>query len=91
MLYTAKGTGALLVPIAAGTAASMGWHVVFVIATTFNVVAAALALLAFKPLRVRHFAAVRAELETQSTGHSGAATGLEQQAPSRAAATRALG
>src|SRR5712671_3141161 len=41
MLYTAKGTAALLVPIAAATAASMGWHVVFVIATTFNVLAAA--------------------------------------------------
>jgi hypothetical protein len=61
-------------------AASMGWHVVFVIATTFNVVAAALALLVFKPLRVRHFAAVRAELERQPTGHSAAASGLEQRA-----------
>ena len=82
MLYTAKGTGALLVPIAAATAASMGWHVVFVIATTFNVLAAGLALLVFKPLRVRHFAAVRAELERQSTGHSAPGNGVEQQAPS---------
>ena len=82
MLYTAKGTAALLVPIAAGTAASMGWHVVFVIATTFNVLAAALALLVFKPLRVRHFAAVRAELERQSAGHSAAAGGLNRQSPS---------
>ena len=62
ILYTAKGVGALLVPMAAGTAASMGWHVVFVIATTFNLLAVALALFVFKPMRVRHFAAVRAEL-----------------------------
>jgi hypothetical protein len=65
----------------------MGWHVVFVIATTFNVLAAALALWVFKPLRVRHFAAVGAELERQSTGYSDAASGLEQQAPSSASAT----
>jgi len=86
MLYTAKGIGALLVPIAAGTAASMGWHVVFAIATTFNVLAATLALLVFKPLRVRHFAAVRAELESQSTGHSAPGDGVEQQAPSNSLA-----
>jgi len=42
----------------------MGWHVVFVIATTFNVVAAGLALMVFKPLRLRHFAAVRAAGES---------------------------
>jgi hypothetical protein len=53
-----------------------------VIATTFNVVAAVLALMVFKPLRVRHFAAVRAELESQSTGHSAPGNGVEQQAPS---------
>jgi hypothetical protein len=44
----------------------MGWHVVFTIAAGFNVVAAALALLVFKPMRARHFAAVRAELQGQS-------------------------
>lgn len=82
MLYTAKGIGALLVPIAAGTAASMGRHVVFVIATTFNVLAAVLALMVFKPLRVRHFAAVRAELESQSTGYSAPGNGIEQQGSS---------
>ncbi len=88
MLYTAKGTAALLVPIAAATAASMGWHVVFVIATTFNVLAAALALFVFKPLRVRHFAAVRAELERQSTGHSAATGRLGRQSPSSSLARR---
>jgi MFS family permease len=88
MLYTAKGIGALLVPLAAGTAASMGWHVVFVIATTFNVLAAVLALMVFKPLRVRHFAAVRAELESQSTGRSPPGNGVEQQGRSSSFARR---
>jgi OFA family oxalate/formate antiporter-like MFS transporter len=66
MLYTAKGTGALLVPIAASAAPTMGWHIVFAIATGFNILAAALALLVFKPMRTRHFAAIRAELESRS-------------------------
>ena len=44
MLYTAKGAGALLVPIAAGIAKSHGWGSVFAIAMTFNVIAALLAL-----------------------------------------------
>ena len=41
MLYTAKGAGALLVPVAAGIAKSHGWAAVFSIAMTFNVIAAA--------------------------------------------------
>jgi len=39
----------------------MGWHVVFMIATCFNLLAAALGLFVLKPMRVRHFAATRAE------------------------------
>jgi len=64
MLYTAKGMGALLVPYAAALAASMSWHVVFTIAMSFNLVAAALGLFVLKPMRARHFAAVRAEVAT---------------------------
>jgi len=56
MLYTAKGAGALLVPIAAGLSKAHGWAVVFDIAMTFNVIAAALALFVLKPMRLRHFA-----------------------------------
>src|SRR5208282_439765 len=44
MLYTAKGTGALLVPIAVSIANAHGHGVVFSIFVTFNVVAALLAL-----------------------------------------------
>jgi MFS transporter, OFA family, oxalate/formate antiporter len=56
MLYTAKGAGALLVPIAAGISKSHGWQSVFAVAMTFNVTAAVLALLVLKPMRARHFA-----------------------------------
>jgi OFA family oxalate/formate antiporter-like MFS transporter len=56
MLYTAKGAGALLVPIAAGMSKSHGWAAVFTLAMTFNVIAGLLALFVLKPMRLRHFA-----------------------------------
>jgi OFA family oxalate/formate antiporter-like MFS transporter len=59
MLYTAKGAGALLVPIAAGIAKDHGWTAVFSTAMTFNVIAGLLALFVLKPMRVRHFAKTR--------------------------------
>jgi OFA family oxalate/formate antiporter-like MFS transporter len=64
MLYTAKGAGSLLVPIAAIIAKSHGWGAVFTVAMTFNVVAALLALFVLKPMRARHFAKGRVALET---------------------------
>ncbi|MBS0420158.1 MAG: oxalate/formate MFS antiporter [Proteobacteria bacterium] len=60
MLYTAKGSGALLVPVAAALAKTNGWNTVFMIAMSFNLLAAVLALLVLKPLRARHFAASKA-------------------------------
>src|SRR5882724_8351296 len=60
MLYTAKGSGALLVPIAAAIAKANGWGSVFMIAMGFNLLAAILALLVLKPLRARHFAISKA-------------------------------
>ena len=62
MLYTAKGAGSLLVPFAAALALASGWHTVFMIAVIFNLVAAAIGLFVLKPMRVKHFAAVRAEV-----------------------------
>lgn len=62
MLYTAKGTGALLVPIAVAIAKAYGHGVTFAIFVTFNVVAAVLALFVLKPMRVRHFARTRERL-----------------------------
>jgi OFA family oxalate/formate antiporter-like MFS transporter len=55
LLYTAKGTAALLVPLGnVMSAAFGGWHAVFVIAAIANFLAAALALLVLKPLRVKY-------------------------------------
>ncbi len=55
MLYTAKGAGALLVPVAAIIAKSHGWGTVFSVAMTCNIIAGLMALFVLKPMRVRHF------------------------------------
>lgn len=54
MLYTAKGTASLLVPIASLVAASYGWQAVFAIVVALNATAALIALFVIKPMR-RHF------------------------------------
>jgi OFA family oxalate/formate antiporter-like MFS transporter len=51
MLYTAKGTASLLVPLASMIAASYGWQAVFVIVVALNAAAALLALFVIKPMR----------------------------------------
>ncbi|GAC1542879.1 MAG: oxalate/formate MFS antiporter [Vulcanimicrobiaceae bacterium] len=54
MLYTAKGTAALLVPLASVvTAATGNWTATLMLAAAFNVVAAILALAVLKPMRRR--------------------------------------
>jgi MFS transporter, OFA family, oxalate/formate antiporter len=54
LLYTAKGTAALLVPLTSLVSASRGgWHIVFVAASVLNLIAAFMALLVLKPLRAR--------------------------------------
>src|SRR5438270_8698555 len=54
MLYTAKGTASLLVPLAnVLTSATGSWHAVFYVAAILNIVAAILALLVLKPMRRR--------------------------------------
>jgi OFA family oxalate/formate antiporter-like MFS transporter len=58
LLYTAKGTAALLVPLANVLAAATGsWTAVFVTASALNITAAILALAALKPMRIRAIAA----------------------------------
>jgi OFA family oxalate/formate antiporter-like MFS transporter len=57
MLYTAKGTGALLVPIMTALSKDHGYGTMFTLFVTFNIVAALLALFVLKPMRARHFAA----------------------------------
>jgi MFS transporter, OFA family, oxalate/formate antiporter len=51
MLYTAKGTASLLVPLASIIAAKYGWQAVFVVAVALNATAALLALFVIKPMR----------------------------------------
>jgi len=53
MLYTAKGTAALLVPLSSLVEAAWGWVSVFYIASLMNLVAALLALFVLKPMRTR--------------------------------------
>jgi OFA family oxalate/formate antiporter-like MFS transporter len=62
MLYTAKGVGAVLVPVAAWAAASYGWGAVFSAAATCNIAAGLMALFVLKPLRARHFARNRSRV-----------------------------
>ena len=57
MLYTAKGTAALLVPLAnVLTNATGSWHAVFYVAAILNIVAAVMALAVLKPMRIRTMA-----------------------------------
>ena len=54
LLYTAKGTASLLVPLAnVLTSATGSWTAVFIVAAALNILAAILALVALKPMRVR--------------------------------------
>jgi OFA family oxalate/formate antiporter-like MFS transporter len=54
LLYTAKGTASLLVPVTSVMAASSGnWQTVFIAAAVMNLVAAFMALFVLKPLRLR--------------------------------------
>jgi OFA family oxalate/formate antiporter-like MFS transporter len=62
MLYTAKGTATFLVPLATAFAVTHGWNSILRVAMCGNLVAAALALLVLKPMRVKHFEKVRAGL-----------------------------
>src|SRR5687768_7162679 len=54
MLYTAKGTASLLVPLAnVLTNATGSWHAVFYVAAILNIVAAVMSLAMLKPMRMR--------------------------------------
>jgi OFA family oxalate/formate antiporter-like MFS transporter len=77
LLYTAKGTASLLVPLANVLTKSTGsWHAVFYIAAALNAIAAIMALVMLKPMR-RRMAARDAQLVngTQSAPAAGAALG----------------
>src|SRR5207247_8646241 len=55
MLYTAKGTASLLVPLAnVLTNATGSWHAVFYVAAIRHIVAAVMALVVLNPVRIRY-------------------------------------
>ncbi|WP_353155333.1 oxalate/formate MFS antiporter [Herminiimonas fonticola] len=55
LLYTAKGTASLLVPLSAVLASvSGGWYAVFLVASGLNAGAALLAWFVLKPMRAKH-------------------------------------
>jgi len=56
LLYTAKGTASLLVPLSSMIAAAKGWQIPFYIASGLNIATAILAILVLLPLRRRHLA-----------------------------------
>src|SRR5947207_4122727 len=61
LLYTAKGTASLLVPLGNVLAAATGsWHSVFVVAAVMNLAAALAAPFILRPLRQRHAASLTA-------------------------------
>jgi MFS transporter, OFA family, oxalate/formate antiporter len=70
MLYTAKGAGSLLVPVAALLAKSHGWNFVFMIFVTCNIIAALMALFVLKPMRAAHFAKSRIAFPTSPAAGS---------------------
>jgi OFA family oxalate/formate antiporter-like MFS transporter len=52
MLYTAKGTASLLVPLSSVLATATGsWHAVFIVASVMNAAAALMAWFVLKPMR----------------------------------------
>src|SRR5436190_3215465 len=54
MLYTAKGTASLLVPLANVLTNWTGsWHAVFYVAAALNIIAAVMALVVLKPMRIK--------------------------------------
>lgn len=68
MLYTAKGTASLFVPVASIVAAHYGWHAVFVIAVALNATAALMAVFVVKPMR-RAFI-LGSEASADATAHN---------------------
>jgi OFA family oxalate/formate antiporter-like MFS transporter len=54
LMYTAKGTAALLVPFTSIIAAKGNWHPVFMTAAGLNIVAALMAIVVLKPLRAAY-------------------------------------
>ena len=63
MLYTAKGTASLLVPVASWLVAAQGWHTLFMVGVALNAAAALCAMFVIKPMRAAHIARSAKEAE----------------------------
>lgn len=74
LMYTAKGTAALLVPFANILKEATGsWHSVFVTAAVLNAIAALLAIFVLKPLRKAQIEKVNRQAQQAQTAPQGAA------------------
>ncbi|MBS7540113.1 oxalate/formate MFS antiporter [Ancylobacter lacus] len=73
LLYTAKGTAAIIVPFTSILTTMTGsWHAVFISAAALNIIAAIMALVILKPLRqahARHASEATAKGEAAVTAH----------------------
>ena len=55
LMYTAKGTASLLVPLSSVLTAMTGnWHAVFIVASAMNMIAALMAWFVLRPMRRKH-------------------------------------
>src|SRR3954464_4671445 len=70
MLYTAKGTASLLVPLASVISTAYGWKAVFVVAVALNATAALMALCVIKPMRRSFILGKEAESANAATGNA---------------------
>lgn len=60
MLYTAKGTASLIVPLASVlTAATGSWAAALAVAAVFNIIAAVMSIAVLRPMRIRDVAAAQ--------------------------------
>jgi OFA family oxalate/formate antiporter-like MFS transporter len=81
MLYTAKGTAALLVPLSSVLmTATGGWHSVFIVASVLNAIAALLAWFVLRPLRRKQLEEARQVQVHFTTPAAGGAAAVAHQA-----------
>lgn len=76
LLYTAKGTSSLLIPVAAAvTAATGNWNVVLLTAAALNVIAAVMAVFVLRPMRVRDISRTAEPATLEPAGSIGSVAG----------------
>jgi OFA family oxalate/formate antiporter-like MFS transporter len=67
-MYTAKGTAALLVPLASVLSAGGNWNTVFIVAAVISITAGLCAKLVLAPMRKRMIDAANASIATTASG-----------------------